>query len=99
MTCSNGETYSNTSVAEQPSISVTPADAATFNSSSRYTLTLADASSLGDPDTEGNYRHFLANSLTGVAPTSGNQSFSPTGGQTITYYAAPGPLPGTGPHR
>lgn len=97
--CSNGETYSNTSVATQPTISVNPLDPATFNSSSTYTLTLADASSLGDPDTEGNYRHYLANNLTGAAPTSGNESFTPSGGKVITAYAAPGPLPGTGPHR
>lgn len=83
-----------------------------FNESSAYTLMLADASSLGDPDQEGellsrcfgtrpcsrsptgNYRHYLANSMTG----SGD-SFTPSGGQTITYYAGPGPIEGTGPHR
>ena len=96
---SNGQTYTNTSVASQPSISVTPLDVATFNTSSRYTLTLADASSLGDPDTDGNYRHYLANNLTGVPSSSGNQSFSPSGGKVITAYASPGPLVGTGPHR
>lgn len=70
-----------------------------FNASSAYTLMLADASSLGDPDAQGNYRHFLANNLTGAAPTSGNNSFEPVDGTAVTSYAAPGPLAGTGPHR
>jgi hypothetical protein len=47
----NGQAYSVDQVSTMPTISVTPSNetAAWFNSSSTYTLTLADASSLGDP--------------------------------------------------
>lgn len=51
------------------------------------------------PDAEGNYRHYLANGLTGSAGNSNNLTFAPEGGNTITYFAAPGPISGTGPHR
>ncbi|TNY20938.1 phosphatidylethanolamine-binding protein [Rhodotorula diobovata] len=97
----NGQAYDVNQVGEQPQIYVTPSQdtVAWFNSSSRYTLALADASSLGDPDSEGNYRHYLANGLTGEAPTSGNLTFTPEGGNVVTNYAAPGPIAGTGPHR
>lgn len=90
-------------MSDAPDVYVTPAQdtAAWFNSSSRYTLTLADASALGDPDSEGNYRHFLANSETGAAAaaSSGNLTFAPQDGTVITSYAAPGPLSGSGTHR
>ncbi|GAA5961822.1 hypothetical protein JCM8115_001431 [Rhodotorula mucilaginosa] len=97
----NGQAYSVDQVSTMPTISVTPSNetAAWFNSSSTYTLTLADASSLGDPDAEGNYRHFLANSLTGEAGSESNLTFVPEGGNVITNFAAPGPISGTGPHR
>ncbi|GAA5932956.1 hypothetical protein JCM3775_005275 [Rhodotorula graminis] len=97
----NGQAYSVDQVSEAPQLYVTPSQdtAAWFNSSSRYTVALADASSLGDPDSEGNYRHFLVNGLTGAAPTSGNLTFMPEGGTAVTNYAAPGPIAGTGPHR
>ena len=54
----NGQAYSVDQVSEAPEVYVTPAQdtVAWFNSTSRYTLALADASSLGDPDSEGNYR-------------------------------------------
>lgn len=47
----NGQAYSVDQVSTMPTISVTPSNetVAWFNSSSTYTLTLADASSLGDP--------------------------------------------------
>ncbi|GAA5841741.1 hypothetical protein JCM9279_003089 [Rhodotorula babjevae] len=97
----NGQAYSVDQVSDAPEVYVTPSQdtVAWFNSTSRYTLALADASSLGDPDSEGNYRHFLVNGLTGAAPTSGNLTFMPEGGTAITNYAAPGPIAGTGPHR
>ncbi|GAA5883114.1 hypothetical protein JCM3774_002860 [Rhodotorula dairenensis] len=97
----NGQAYSVDQVSAMPTISVTPSNetAAWFNSSAAYTLTLADASSLGDPDAEGNYRHFLANGLTGEAGSESNLTFVPEGGNTITNFAAPGPIAGTGPHR
>ncbi|KAI5475334.1 phosphatidylethanolamine-binding protein PEBP [Pseudohyphozyma bogoriensis] len=96
----DGTAYTADQVANLPSIHVTPLTASDFTSTEQYTVTLADAASLGDPDVEGNYRHFLANSMTG-APTSGssNVTFTPSGGTTITYYAGPGPIAGTGPHR
>ncbi|GAA5979162.1 hypothetical protein JCM5350_007087 [Sporobolomyces pararoseus] len=97
----NGQEYSVDQVSEAPEIFVTPAEdtAAWFNSSSKYTLTLADASALGDADPEGNYRHFLANSETGAANSGSNLTFTPQDGTVITSYAAPGPLSGSGTHR
>ncbi|GAA6003688.1 hypothetical protein JCM10207_003547 [Rhodosporidiobolus poonsookiae] len=97
----NGQTYTVDQVTDAPDVFVTPSEetATWFNSSSRYTLTLADASSLGDPDTRGNYRHFLGNSLTGAAASGSNLTFEPADGTVITSYAAPGPIEGTGPHR
>ncbi|GAA6016800.1 hypothetical protein JCM11491_001811 [Sporobolomyces phaffii] len=97
----NGQEYSVDQVSDAPEVYVTPAEdtAAWFNSTSRYTLTLADASALGDPDAEGNYRHFLANSETGAAATGSNLTFTPSDGTVITSYAAPGPLSGSGTHR
>ncbi|GAA5852459.1 hypothetical protein JCM8547_006789 [Rhodosporidiobolus lusitaniae] len=97
----NGETYTVDQVADQPDILVTPSEetAAWFNSSTAYTLALADASSLGDPDTRGNYRHFLGNGFTGAAASGSNLTFGPENGEVITSYAAPGPIEGTGPHR
>ncbi|GAA5888091.1 hypothetical protein JCM16303_001501 [Sporobolomyces ruberrimus] len=97
----NGQEYSVDQVTDAPEIYVTPAQdtAAWFNSTSRYTLTLADASALGDPDAEGNYRHFLANSETGAAASGDNLTFTPADGTVITSYAAPGPLSGSGTHR
>jgi hypothetical protein len=58
---------------------------------------LADASSIGDLDPEGNYRHYLGNAVT--IPATTGSSFAVVDGTTITSYAGPGPLPGTGPHR
>ncbi|GAA5904152.1 hypothetical protein JCM6882_003961 [Rhodosporidiobolus microsporus] len=97
----NGNAYSVDQVSDAPDVYVTPSEdsAAWFNSSSRYTLMLSDASSLGDPDSRGNYRHFLANSLTGEAASGSNLTFQPVDGTVITSYAAPGPIEGTGPHR
>ncbi|GAA6032178.1 hypothetical protein JCM8097_007110 [Rhodosporidiobolus ruineniae] len=97
----NGNAYTADQVADAPEIFVTPSNstAAWFNETSRYTLMLADASSLGDPDTRGNYRHFLANGLTGAAASGANLTFEPVDGTVITEYTAPGPIAGTGPHR
>ncbi|BGP41553.1 hypothetical protein JCM10450v2_005599 [Rhodotorula kratochvilovae] len=97
----NGQSYTVDQVSDRPELFVTPAQETVgwFNESSRYTVALADASSLGDPDAEGNYRHFLVNGLTGAAPSSGNLTFEPENGNVVTYYAAPGPIAGTGPHR
>ncbi|GAA5981386.1 hypothetical protein JCM11641_005302 [Rhodosporidiobolus odoratus] len=97
----NGQAYSVDQVSDAPDVYVTPASdtAAWFNSSTAYTLVLADASSLGDPDSRGNYRHFLVNGLTGAAASGSNLTFEPENGQAITNYAAPGPIEGTGPHR
>ncbi|BGP56618.1 hypothetical protein JCM8202_000196 [Rhodotorula sphaerocarpa] len=97
----NGQSYSVDAVNSMPSISVTPSNstASWFNQSAEYTLVLADASSLGDPDPQGNYRHYLANSLTGTAGSGENLTFVPEGGNTVTSFAAPGPIAGTGPHR
>lgn len=93
-------------VAQLPTVYITPSAGAltTFTQTTKYTLVLADAASLGDPDltapTEGgDYRHFLANSLVGAPATGGNSTFVTSGGNVVTAYAGPGPLVGTGPHR
>lgn len=97
---SNGAPYSVASVASNPTVFITPASASTFTAATKFTLILADASSLGDPDVQGNYRHFLSNSLGGAGVATGsNLTFVATGGNTITYYASPGPIVSTGPHR
>ncbi|GAA5889723.1 hypothetical protein JCM5296_002443 [Sporobolomyces johnsonii] len=96
----NGNAYTAEQVATAPTVYVTPSTASRdeFNSSSTYTVMLADASSLGDPDTAGNYRHYLVNGQTGTS-TGSNYTFEPSGGTVITSYAGPGPIAGTGPHR
>ncbi|CAD6571672.1 MAG: hypothetical protein CYPHOPRED_004538 [Cyphobasidiales sp. Tagirdzhanova-0007] len=96
----NGQALSAAQVADKPSISVIPVAGANITSSMNFTLMLADASALGNPDAEGDYRHFLANDV--HAPDSYNasaNSFEPTNGTVITYYSGPGPLVGTGAHR
>ncbi|CEQ41614.1 SPOSA6832_03347, partial [Sporobolomyces salmonicolor] len=84
----NGNAYTAEQVATAPTIYVTPSTTTRdeFNSSSVYTVMLADASSLGDPDTEGNYRrvlqrstHYLVNGQTGTS-TGSNYTFEPSGG-------------------
>jgi len=91
-------------VAALPTIYVTPASstASNFSSSDTFTLTLADASSLGSPDPQDNFRHFLANGIHGgSAASSDNSTFvvAPDSGNTVTFYSGPGPAPGQGPHR
>jgi hypothetical protein len=89
-------------------------DAANFNSSAAFTLILADAvrpvispksfnwrkrkSAVGGPDAEGDYRHYLANSVQFVEG-SGALTLDTSHSSIITSYAGPGPLPGSGVHR
>lgn len=90
----NGEAYTVEQVTDGPEIYITASDeaASSYAEGTAYTLMLADAASLGDPDLEGNYRHFLNNGLTGVAGSEGNTTFEPVNGRVITSYAAPGPM-------
>ena len=69
-------------VATLPTFALRSATNATAAAAARYTYILADAASLGDPDLEGNYRHFLSNGA----------SANGTGGTVITSYAGPGTL-------
>lgn len=97
-TVQNGAALTAAAVATLPTISVIPGPG--FAASSTYTLLLADASSLGDPDPAGNYRHYLANGVTAGAPGANSSITLVSGsGTVVTSYAGPGPIAGTGPHR
>ncbi|SCZ87611.1 BZ3500_MvSof-1268-A1-R1_Chr2-2g05077 [Microbotryum saponariae] len=94
----NGKDYTAAQVSKLPTINFEPAASATTLGAERaYTLILADASSLGDPDKQGNYRHYLSNGATAAA--NGTDQFAVSGGTVITSYAGPGPLTGSGTHR
>jgi len=96
----NGAAYSADAVAQSPTIYVYPAEGANITAEDRFTLMLADASALGNPDAEGDYRHYLANDVHAPANwTSEELIFSPINETVITYYAGPGPIEGTGAHR
>lgn len=56
----NGAQYTVAQVTGLPTVFVTPSSASTFTSAAKYTLILADASSLGDPDVQGEFKVFLA---------------------------------------
>ncbi|CAH7672433.1 phosphatidylethanolamine-binding protein [Phakopsora pachyrhizi] len=97
-----GKAYNASDVANQPTISISPLESsqASFKAPSAFTLMLADANALGNPDPKGNYRHFLENGVTFGDPTSnGTMSMNPGSGTVVTSYAGPGPLPNEGPHR
>ncbi|KAK9895481.1 PEBP-like protein [Cystobasidium minutum MCA 4210] len=91
MTIQNGQAYPADQVNARPSFTAIPLEGASINGS--YTLMLADFSAIGNPDPEGEYRHYLANDvqISSVGMLSN--------GTVITYYAGPGPLVGTGIHR
>lgn len=94
--------YSASDVSTQPSISITPTSSAqaTFKGPATFTLMLADANALGNPDPQGNYRHFLENGATFGDPTAnGTMALNVGSGTIVTAYAGPGPLPNEGPHR
>ncbi|SCV70494.1 BQ2448_1888 [Microbotryum intermedium] len=94
----NGKDYTAAQVSKLPTFNFEPAASATTLGAGRaYTLILADASSLGDPDPQGNYRHYLSNGATATA--NGTDEFAVSGGTVITAYAGPGPLAGSGTHR
>lgn len=86
-------------VAVKPAVLVIPADASLTATGTAFTLLLADAASLGDPDVAGDYRHFLQNGATATGTAGLNATFELTAGTVVTDYAAPGPIAGTGPHR
>ncbi|KAG0143256.1 hypothetical protein CROQUDRAFT_661506 [Cronartium quercuum f. sp. fusiforme G11] len=94
--------YSASDVSTLPTISVTPSasNEANFKAPNVFTLTLADANALGNPDPQGNYRHFLENGASFGDPTSnGTSALNSGSGTLVTPYAGPGPLPNEGPHR
>ncbi|KAH9443753.1 hypothetical protein Pst134EB_026146 [Puccinia striiformis f. sp. tritici] len=95
-----GKAYSADDVKTLPNISVIPSDPTAFKSPNQFTLLLADANALGNPDKEGNYRHFLQNNATfGDADANGSMALNATSGTVVTAYAGPGPLLNTGQHR
>lgn len=95
-----GKAYSADDVKTLPTITVIPGDTAAFKATTAFTLMLADANALGNPDKEGNYRHFLENGATfGDAGTDGGMAMNVGSGTVVTSYAGPGPLLNTGEHR
>ncbi|WAQ91414.1 hypothetical protein PtA15_14A298 [Puccinia triticina] len=95
-----GKSYSAEDVKTLPTITVMPADPTAFKAPNAFTLMLADANALGNPDKEGNYRHFLENGATfGDAGADGGMAMNVGSGTVVTNYAGPGPLPNTGEHR
>ena len=84
---SNGQALTADDVANAPTVYVTPttSTASSFASGNLFTLMLADIAALGNPDPQGDYRHFLMNgvSQTGQASSS-NLTFIPSGGTVIT---------------
>lgn len=92
--------YSASAVSTQPTITIIPSDANNFKAPNAFTLMLADANALGNPDKDGNYRHFLQNGATfGDAGNDGAMALNAGSGTVVTAYAGPGPLLNTGPHR
>ena len=58
---SNGQALTAAQVGALPTITVVPSTAAASNfTNARFTVMLADAAALGNPDRQGFYRHFLA---------------------------------------
>jgi len=98
----NGAALSASDVANLPLfyLDTSTATAGNFSTTDTFTLFLADAAAIGDPDAQGDYRHFLAN---GVTPTQGtsatNLTINPVTATIITDYAGPGPAAGEGAHR
>ncbi|KAA1079620.1 hypothetical protein PGT21_017602 [Puccinia graminis f. sp. tritici] len=96
----NGKSYSAEDVKTLPTITLIPGDTAAFKAPNAFTLILADANALGNPDKEGNYRHFLENGATfGDAGADGGMAMNVGSGTVVTSYAGPGPLLNTGEHR
>jgi len=97
---SPGRNFSAADVASQPTITIIPSDANAFKAPNAFTLMLADANALGNPDKDGNYRHFLENGATfGDAGNDGAMALNAGSGAVVTAYAGPGPLLNTGAHR
>lgn len=100
----NGQDYTTAQVSELPQLYVTPTSDSMedFNTSSVFTLVLADAGAVGGPDAQGIFRHFLANNVQVGAPASATNMTMPVlfdHASTVTIYAGPGPLPDSGIHR
>ncbi|MBW0521556.1 hypothetical protein O181_061271 [Austropuccinia psidii MF-1] len=96
-----GHPYSASDVASLPKIALqTGSDSTTFKAPNAFTLMLADANALGNPDKQGNYRHYLENGATfGDPDSNGTMTLNSGSGTVVTSYAGPGPLPNEGPHR
>ncbi|KAH8919111.1 PEBP-like protein [Atractiella rhizophila] len=101
-----GKPLTAVAVSELPQAYITPSTEhlTNFTSATTFTVTLADASALGHPDAQGNFRHYLKNGVTlSAAPSAENQTaglvLGGSGGNTVTFYAGPGPNAGEGPHR
>lgn len=62
---------------------------------------LADANPLGNAaaSAQGQYRHYLANSVGLTQGQNNTLTFLEAGSTVVTAYAGPGPAQGEGPHR
>ncbi|WWC97266.1 hypothetical protein V866_004145 [Kwoniella sp. B9012] len=98
---SPGDLLDKDAVASSPEITVTPesADSDDFQAGKLYTVLMADANAVGtDQNVTEQTRHWLVNSV-GISGDSAPYALNYTGATTITDYAGPGPLEGTGSHR
>ncbi|KAI9627515.1 hypothetical protein KEM48_009815 [Puccinia striiformis f. sp. tritici PST-130] len=94
-----GKAYSADDVKTLPNISVIPSDPTAFKSPNQFTLLLADANALGNPDKEE-----LPTLLTEQCDLwrrgcERSMALNATSGTVVTAYAGPGPLLNTGQHR
>jgi len=102
---SNGQAYTADQVNTRPTVYLTPSAStlASFTTAQHYVLILADASAVGGPDPEGDYRHYLQTGISAApgASATGNATFAlaARSGTVVTAYAGPGPLPDSGIHR
>ncbi|EGG08338.1 uncharacterized protein MELLADRAFT_124549 [Melampsora larici-populina 98AG31] len=100
----DGQPYNQPDVATKPTISVTPTASAVenFTAPSQFTLVMADANTIGNPDPLAGYRHYLQNGVTFADPLPNNTlNINEASGNavTVTDYVGPAPLVNTGKHR
>jgi len=93
-----GQNLSTAQSANEPQLTVIPANSSVSLTGSNCTIIMADADIVGTDNSKGVTRHWLFNSATLTSNSSG-LTVSTAGGVGITDYAGPGPASGSGPHR
>ncbi|EGG08337.1 uncharacterized protein MELLADRAFT_105154 [Melampsora larici-populina 98AG31] len=97
-----GQPYNKTDVSTKPTISITPvvATVENFESPNVFTLIMSDANTLGNPDPQGGFRHYLQNGVTfGDLTPNNTLNINEGSGTVVTDYVGPGPSLNSGPHR